>query len=334
MTSVEELLIELLKIESVSGNEKAIGEFIVKRLKKNFEVKILKVNNNFNILAVRGSPKIIVSAHIDTVPGKLPIKKDKNFIYGRGSCDTKSQVASGIIAGEKAVSDGLTDFALLFTVEEETDFSGAKVLEKFGLKNVKLCVLGEPTNLKIVNGHKGILTLKLISEGKACHSSIPEKGKNAIDLLVKDLQEIKKLKFPENKELGKNTLSVNQISGGTADNVVPDKAEAIIDVRVTTDSAKILDKIKKSVKSKVVVLNNFNPFFNREVKAIAKLLNSNAVQVTYFTEAGFVSKIAPTIILGAGSISDAHTINEKVPLSELNRLVQMHYKLIEKFSQE
>ena len=165
----EDFLIELIKIPSESGNEKEIGDFIVKRLKNNFKIIKQQVNNNFNILATKGNPKILISSHLDTVQGNLEVKKDKEYVYGRGACDTKSQIAASIFAAETALSQGLNNFGLLFTVQEEGSFAGAKKACEILPESVKLISFGEPTNLKIVKGHNGVVHFKIICRGKAAH---------------------------------------------------------------------------------------------------------------------------------------------------------------------
>jgi acetylornithine deacetylase len=325
------LLLDLIRIKSESGNEKEIGEYISAYLKKlGLTVKkqlVDKRTGNFNIYAYVGRPKVIFSSHIDTVPTQLEIKSDNKYVYGRGSCDTKSQGAAAILAAEKALSDGLTNFGLLFTVQEETDFAGAKEALKL-VPKCKLVVIGEPTDLDIVKGHNGILVFELIAKGKTAHGSIPEKGINAIELLLKDLDILKKTDFGSDKILGKNILNIAKISGGIADNVVPDSAKALIAYRTVVKSSIILRQIRKLVKSKINITLDFESFSNALGDDLAKTLKLKTKTVRYFTEASILKEKGEIIILGAGNIKEAHSKNEYVKISEYNKLIDIYTNII------
>ena len=328
----EELLTKLIKIKSESGNEKGAGEYIYNRLKKD-GFKILKqvVNNkslNFNIFAYVGKPTIIFSNHIDTVSPQISIGKNNTKIFGRGSCDNKSQVAAIILAAENAINDGLANFGLLFTVQEESDFAGAKKAVSLIPNDCKLVVIGEPTDLKVINGHNGILVIELIAKGKTAHGSIPEKGINAIELLIDDLLILRKTDFGNNRILGKNILNIAKISGGTADNIVPDSAKAVVAYRTVIKSSKVLAKIKSVIKSKINVIFSYDPFFNANANKIAKIIKTKTCKVRYFTEASILQKNANVIIIGAGSINQAHSKNESVSIKEYKKLIDMYYKII------
>src|SRR3989338_5175428 len=237
-----ELTKELLQISSESGKEKEIGKFLLKRLKRNFNVKIQKVDNRFNILASIGKPEILLTTHIDTVPKQLEVREDKNYLYGRGACDTKSIIACMIIAGEEAINTGIRNFGILFDVSEETDFSGIK--EAVKLVTPKIVIVGEPTDFKLATGQKGLLGIKR---------------------LIEILYKINKIKLPNNKILGKTSLNIGKINGGIAANVVPDYAEAIIEFRTIKKNEYIMRKIKNLVKNKEFqIIYNFEPVKNKE----------------------------------------------------------------------
>lgn len=324
----ENFLLELLRISSKSGKEKELGEFIVNRLKKNFRIEKQEINNNFNIFAYLGQPRIIFATHLDTIVGDLEIKKDYKYVYGRGVCDSKSQIAAMILAAEKALKRGLTDFGLLFTVQEETDFMGAKKAIELIPKSTKLIVVGEPTNLVMAIGQKGLVYLKISKEGKSAHGAMPEKGINAIELLMNDLIKLKDIKFKEDDVLGKNIINIGIIKGGSAPNIVPDYAEATVVIRNTVEPKEIIEQIKKEIGAKIEVLTSYEPVLNKEIKMIAKKLNLETKTVPYFTEAYFFDKKAKSIILGAGKEEDAHSKDEKVKIEDLKKLIQIYLKLI------
>src|SRR3989338_10768849 len=189
-----ELTKELLQISSESGKEKEIGKFLLKRLKRNFNVKIQKVDNRFNILASIGKPEILLTKNMDTVPKQLEVREDKNYLYGRGACDTKSIIVCMIIAGEEAINTGIRNFGILFDVSEETDFSGIK--EAVKLVTPKIVIVGEPTDFKLATGQKGLLGIKIKCFGKNAPGSTPEKGRSAINRLIEILYKINKIILP------------------------------------------------------------------------------------------------------------------------------------------
>ncbi len=325
----EKLLIDLIKINSESGKEKEIGDFICRRLSSKFKIIKQKINNNFNIFASVGTPRIILVSHLDTVSGQLDIKQNNDYIYGRGACDNKSQIAASILAAEKALEKGIKDFGLLFTVEEETTLNGVKKALDLIPKSVKLIIVGEPTNLEIVKGQKGLIYLKLICRGKSAHGSMPEKGINAIELLMNELINIKKIKFNEDSVLGKNVINIGKIKGGDYPNVVPDYAEAVIVIRNTIKAEEVINKIKKELNCEIKVETSYDPVLNDDAEKIALKLDLKTRVVPYFTEAYFLNKKAKTIILGAGLEEDAHSINEKVKITDFEKLIKVYLKILE-----
>src|SRR3989338_6527555 len=97
----------LLKIPSPSGDERTIGLFLARRLRKNFDVKLQRVGTRYNILATRGTPNILLTTHIDIVQPQIPFRENETWLYGRGACDTKGIIAGMVCAGEDAVREGL-----------------------------------------------------------------------------------------------------------------------------------------------------------------------------------------------------------------------------------
>ncbi len=329
----DDLLLGLIGINSESGKENDIGEFIFNRLKNKFIIKKQEVNKNFNLFAYVGEPKVIFSAHMDTVPGSLRINKDNEFIYGRGACDNKCQLAAIIISAEKAIEKGLTDFGLLFTVQEETDFAGAKKAANIIPDTVKLMIIGEPSDLKIIKGQKGLLTIKLKSYGKKAHGSTPDKGINAIENLMNSLVETKKINLPNNPDIGESTINLGMINGGNSPNVVPDYAEAIIEIRNTISAEKTIEILKSCIdKCEMEIINSYDPYINNNTEELANYLGLDTKTVPFFTEAYFFNKRTKVIVLGAGKEDDSHSENEKIKIKDFKKLIELYYKLIQYFN--
>ncbi len=332
----EDLLLDLIKINSESGNEKEIGDFIFNLLtEKGFQVEKQIVDEKagtFNIFASVGKPKVVFSNHMDTVPPQIEVKEEDGKIYGRGACDAKSQLAAALCAAFLAREKDLTDFGLAYTIQEELDLLGAEKILDILPDGVELIVAGEPTELELVRGHNGIICFELLAHGKTAHGALPEKGINAIELLMEDLTVIRNTDFGEDKILGKNILNIAQISGGIADNVVPDEAKAIISFRTVSDFEKVIEKLKSVVKGEVKITLKYNPFFNDKAEDLAKKIGIKTKTVRYFTEASILRQKGNPVILGAGSIKEAHSATEFVSIAEYNKLIELYLEIIKQYN--
>ncbi len=323
-----ELTRKLLKIPSISGSEKEIAEFLFNRLSKTFKVEKQIIGNSFNILAIYGNPIIILTTHMDTVPGLLELKEDDEYLYGRGACDAKGIIAAMVCACEKAVEEGLNNFGILLDVCEETDFSGIK--EAINLVNPEFLIVGEPTNFDIVYGQKGLLGIKLICKGKSAPGSTPELGISAINNLIVNLIKINNLKLPEDNFLGKTTLNIGLINGGNAVNTVPDYAEATIEFRSVTNNKELIKLIKKNILGcSIKILYNFENVINNNLEFI-KDLNLNNKTVSYFSEMYFWNKKSKTIVFGPGNYDLAHSNEERIKKEDIKKGKLIYLEIIRK----
>jgi acetylornithine deacetylase len=317
-TNPEKNLLRLLRVPSPSGQEHKIIKIIEQSLANNFLVKKIPVSKNrHNLFLLKGKPRVVLAAHVDTVIGDLSIKNQKNFITGRGSCDNKGAAAAMIAAALEATEKKLDNFALLFTVGEEVDFCGAIKAAKFFKKQKitpQLIVIGEPTDLKIVTAQYGVLVMKLSCSGTAAHSSLPDPD-SAIHKLVLDLNKILEFKFP------KTIFHLAQISGGQAPNIIADRAEAVLTFRSADKNLKnkIIKKIRRISKTiSIEILKNLPPT-NHASDEFPNLW------VSYFTEMAFLTK---SIVLGPGSIKLAHSKKERVPKKELRAVKNKYLEIL------
>jgi acetylornithine deacetylase len=326
MINLEKLLIKLLKIKSEKGNEKEIGNYVFKFLKKEgFKVKKIPVDRNgFDIIAELGTPKVYFSTHLDTVKGFLPVKETKLRIYGRGACDAKGSLAAMICAAIKSKKQGLSNFGLIFTVREEGNFRGIKKLLKSKIK-IPFVIVGEPTSLEIANAHFGILVLEIIAKGKSSHSSEPKKGINAINKLLKAIELVKKMKMGK-----KSFFSICKIKGGIADNIIPDKAKATITFRISpNDKTDYFKKVRKQLKNlanvkKKLELSGVITKVPKELSFIKKVKT-----VKYFTELSYYKK---GVVFGPGDIKFAHSDKEMIEKSDLRKAVKIYKRIIENYN--
>lgn len=259
----------LIEIPSVTGEEGAVGEWLSQYLvSQNFTVENQEVGSNGrqNIYAYYGknrTTRALLTSHIDVVPPYIPYKETKNAIYGRGSSDAKGSVAAQIIAVEELKRDNQIqegDVGLLFVVGEETVADGMHKANDLGIAWESV-IFGEPTEMKLAVGHKGIGIFEVIAEGKASHSGYPHLGVNANTKLIKALHALISLELPKSEKLGESTLNVGQISGGVAANVIPAHAKAEVSIRIAGDLDETLKIIKDSLKEHDVEIKWSTPLY-------------------------------------------------------------------------
>src|ERR1700723_1421519 len=209
--NVVELTRTLVDIESVTNNEEAVGAFLLGLLsdltaRTSGSVERCHVEaNRFNVFAHWGVPLVTLSTHMDTVPPFFASREDPEFIWGRGSADAKGIIASMIAAAEKLLAEGAHNFGLLFVVGEERNSAGAYAAAR-DPRGSRYLINGEPTENQLALASKGMLANEITGSGKLAHSAYPELGVSAIDKLLDVLQDVRKIRFPEDALLGATTL--------------------------------------------------------------------------------------------------------------------------------
>jgi acetylornithine deacetylase len=320
---------QLVDIESISGNEPEIGEFLHKELsRRGYESKkIVAERNRCNIYATPPKsprPTIVFSTHMDTVPPFIASSEDATRIYGRGSCDAKGIIASQIIAAERLRTDGVA-VGLLFLVGEERDSLGAKVANHHS-PGCKFLINGEPTDNRIALASKGALRVELTAHGRMAHSAYPELGESAIDKLLEALQRLRAMKLPTDDEIGDCTLNIGTIEGGRAPNVIPDKARAQLLYRLIGSSEKLRADIVDTVKGLA------NADFTLEIP-FTRLRNLNdfpTMIAAFTTDIPSLSNWGQPLLVGPGSIHVAHTEGEYVEKKQLTGAVELYCKIAKK----
>ncbi len=325
-----ELTKELMNIPSVSGDEEAVGFFLRDYLESlGWTVELQKVSENQNnvIAYLNDTPKVFLSTHMDTVPPYLPPTEDAEKIYGRGACDAKGIIASQIFAAENLRKQGVENIGLLYTVDEEQGSSGAKAANLHPLAaKCEYLINGEPTDNDLAIGSKGTFRLKILTEGKAAHSAYPEMGESAIEKLLDILQDIRRTQFPNDDFFGETTVNIGLIEGGLALNVIPPRAEAGIAVRLTTPRAEVETMLEEIVKTrgKIEVLSCSEPVRMLAVEGFDQKV------VRFTTDIPHLPNWGTPLLLGAGSILDAHTSHEFVLKKDLEKAVGLYEDLVKK----
>lgn len=326
-----ELVHALVNIESVSGGEAPCIEFLQRYLtERKFQVELQPVEGGrANIFARCGNPEVVLSTHVDTVPPFFPASEDGKFIYGRGACDAKGIVAAQIVAAERLAAENVRDFALLFLVGEETMSDGAHVANRLA-RGAKFIVNGEPTENKLVLGHKGILRIDLRARGRAGHSAYPELGESAIEKLLDALAALRKLPLPSDGLLGCATLNIGMISGGRAANVIPDQASAQVMFRTVANS----DKLRAQVESLLKGRCDYDVVRETPALHLEKIGGFETSVVAFTTDLPYLTNWGRPLLLGPGSIADAHTAHERVHKADLERAVDLYCRLVRELKKE
>jgi acetylornithine deacetylase len=322
-----ELTRTLVNIESVTGNESACGVFLRDHLsERGFQVELLPVTQDrWNVLATRGTPEVVLSTHMDTVPPFFPASEDEEFIHGRGSCDAKGILASQITAAERLVAEGVENLGLLFLVGEETLSDGASVANQ-SPRGAKFIINGEPTENRLVLGSKGILRVDVRTRGRMAHSAYPELGESAIEKLLDLLAEVRRLPLPSDDLLGASTLNIGVISGGRAANVIPDEAEAQLLFRTVNGAEDLRSHLERILRSRC----EFEFVRNTPALRLEKLDGFETGVVAFTTDLPNLTNWGRPLLLGPGSISVAHTDHERVRKADLERAVNLYVRLVKK----
>ena len=369
------ILSDLISFRTVSGenNEKLIDycENILKALGASSFRTFDDEKKRFNLFStlkakkVNGKKPIILSGHTDVVPVskswstdpfKATIKEDK--LYGRGSCDMKGFIACSLAYApifSKANLDRDIHFA--FTFDEETACQGAPLLiEELKKRNIKngICIVGEPTNMKIIDAHKGCYEYTTHFQGLAGHGSAPDKGVNAVEYAVKfvnkllELRETLKSKAPKDSIFDPpyTTLQIGGMEGGIARNVIADKCKVDWELRpVVKDDGifvnkeidkfvneKLLPDMKKiypssSIKKEVIgeIIGFYRNKKSDACELISNITGDNSRNVVSFgTEAGLFQEIGiSTVVCGPGSIEQAHKVDEFIELSQIKKCLEL-----------
>ncbi len=313
---------QLVDIESITGNEAAVGAALYDELSMLGYVthKMPVAHGRFNVLATLEDkpPQVVFSTHMDTVPPYIESSEDAQNIYGRGSCDAKGIAAAQIAACQRLRKEGAA-VAMLFVVGEERDSLGAKVANENPLGS-RFLINGEPTENKIAVASKGALRVEVVASGKMAHSAYPELGESAIEKLLKALGRLQQMTLPQNPEVGPTTMNIGVIEGGRAPNVIPDYARAQLLYRLVGPSEQLREEIAAQVaglaEAEVVLEIPFTKL--RTVPGIETMVASFTTDIPALTQWG------QPVLLGPGSIHVAHTEREHIPKKQLLHAVDLY----------
>ena len=369
------ILTDLISFKTISGEDNnSLIDYCDDILKKigassfrTFDDDKKRVNLFATIKAKKSSNKkpIIFSGHTDVVPVSKGWSTDpfiatikNNKLYGRGSCDMKGFIACTLAFAPIYSETNLDrDIHFSFTFDEETACQGAPILiEELKKRNITdgICIIGEPTNMKIIDAHKGCYEYTTYFEGLAGHSSAPNKGVSAVEYASRYVNRLIELRERLVERAPKDsifdpphsTLSIGGIFGGIAHNVIADKCHVNWETRpVVKEDAIFLNKELDKYANEILLPEMIKVYpnssikkkiigeivgFDREAKSdacelISSLTGDNSRQVVSFgTEAGLFQEIGiSTVVCGPGSIEQAHKIDEYIILDELKKCLKL-----------
>ena len=323
---------ELIDVPSVTGDERAVGQFLSSHLEGlGYRIERQEVaQDRFNVIATtKESPRVVLSTHMDTVPPFFESSEDEEFIYGRGSCDAKGIIAAQIFAAERLRAGGVNDLGLLFTVDEELSSAGAQAANNHPLaRECRFLINGEPTDNRLATGTKGSVRVIVTTFGRAAHSAYPEAGESAIEKLLDILHDIRECEWPEDSFFGTTTCNIGVLSGGTRPNVIADKARAELQIRLGIDIEhvkRVLEEVT-SGRGRLEYASAHNPVRLFSVPGFEECV------VRFTTDVPYLSQWGKPLLLGPGSILDAHTDHERISKRELEDAVEMYVALAKKLN--
>lgn len=324
---------QLCDIESTTYFEGRVGDFLADFLSdRGWEVEKTPVPQppesagkgarwNVFCAAPGQTPDLVFSTHMDTVPPYIPFSEDGEFIYGRGVCDAKGIMAAQVAAAEHLRGEGFR-VGLLFVSGEERDSAGAKVANE-AARGSRFLINGEPTDNRLALASKGSLRAVFRSTGKMAHSAYPELGDSAVHKLVEVLSRLLALELPVTEDVGPSTLNIGQVHGGHAPNVIADKAEAQVLVRLVGDSAPVRAALIEAAGELAEIDFTLEiPFVRlRDVEGLPTMV------AKFTTDIPQLSNWGEPLLLGPGSIHVAHTPHERLAKKELLEAVELYIRV-------
>jgi acetylornithine deacetylase len=317
---------KLISIPSLTGDEGALADFLAGHLAgRGLDVREQVVDGRRrNILALAGPvPRLLLCTHQDTVPPLLPVSEDDEYLYGRGACDAKGIMAVMVRALLELEPSARSACGLLFLVGEETDSVGAEAANRLDVRS-DFIIVGEPTENKLGSGHKGFIIIRVLARGRTAHSGYPQAGESAVLKLLDVLQRLRGLKFGEDRVMGPATLNIGRLQGGVAANVVPDHAWAEVSVRTTMPSGRVLDGIREAAggAAEVEVLTVSEP------QRLHTVPGFETAVLSYGTDIPHLRVFGRPLLLGPGSILEAHTDRERISKTAMETARGLYQRLI------
>lgn len=372
-----ELLQHLIATPSISctkpeldqGNRRVIDMLAEWLENRGFDIKIQPVSadgNKANLVATVGSGNdgLVLAGHTDTVPfdenhwnsDPFTLTEAGGRLYGLGTADMKSFFALAIEALRAIDLRKLQHpLIILATADEETSMSGARALSAAQLSGARFALIGEPTGLKPVRMHKGMMMEAIRITGCSGHSSDPSLGNSALEAMYKVMTELLKWR-DQLQSANRNplfdipvpTMNLGHIHGGDNPNRICGHCELQIDIRPLPgmDLADLRYELERRLTRALVdtsvsletlsLLDGVpaieTPASSRLVQSVEQLTGAESEAVAFSTEAPFYNELGmETVILGPGNIAQAHQPNEFLAVEQIKPMVKFLQNLVRRF---
>jgi len=325
MTDVVALCAEMLSIQSPTGGESKIVDFVSRRLvSRGWNVTVQEVTpGRGNVWASRSRGGVTLSTHLDTVPPYVAPKLDGERLYGRGACDAKGIAAAMLAAADRLAASGEDRVDLLLLVGEEKGSDGARAANHLPATS-RFLINGEPTESRLASGAKGSLRVTVKTRGREAHSAYPHLGRSAIEPMLELLPTIRSLPLPTDATLGDTTVNIGTIRGGTEANIIPGECEAELMFRLVGD----VDAVKTLVDQwgsgrAEITYGSYIPAQHFHV-----VPGFDVAPVAYTSDIPLLGRWGTPLLFGPGSIHVAHTPNEHIDVRELRASVDTYERLV------
>ena len=323
-----DLLHELVAIPSVTGAEAGMVDFFEERFRRRgWTVESIDVSPGRRDLFIhRGRPRVVLTTHVDTVPPYFEPRREGGTLFARGACDAKGCAAAMAIALEELLPD-TEKASLLLLVGEERGSDGALAANRHAPEGVEYLVGGEPTGNRFVAGSKGCLRISMEARGRAGHSSTMKaeaEGDSAVPPLLDFLNAVRTIDFPEDPTFGATTMNIGVLEAGTAPNVIAERARAEVLLRTGVAVEQLLSRIQPLVKPPLTLQVPYrsDPIRFRVPKGWQGEI------VSFACDLPLLPRWGEPILVGPGSILDAHTAEERVELSQIEEAVGLYQSLV------
>lgn len=343
------MLEKALRLYTPSLEERSMTEFLAEKC-DDLGFHDIRIDGVGNVIAKKGSgtPIMMLCGHMDTVPGKIRVRRDGDVLYGRGASDAKAPLMAMLFAAA-SVRDGSGTIIFVGVVDEEGNATGIKNLVKKKM-DIDYAVFGEPSKLDhITIGYKGRLAISLrIDVKSSAHASAPWLAKNAIEeaaLFTGRLKESLEARGGDNRTM-QITAALTEIRGGSSHNVTPQECTATMDIRIpTTTSCKMIEeKIsdlvreiseERDVEAFYSILDETEPFEASPRSTLVRAFNLGILEVERThaipirkTGTGDMNVMGtrwniPVVTYGPGDPHASHTVNECVSVSEYLRGIEV-----------
>lgn len=321
---------EFLNIDSTSGKERKVAEWLAERLPGMFpaanrpELRAEEVGDGtLNLLLTWGAPRIVFCSHLDTVPPYIEPSFADEVIKGRGSCDAKGQVFAIVEACKQLAEEGKTDFGMLLLSGEETGSWGAKAFAKTEFR-AEYLVVGEPTDNCMVSASKGTKSFDLQFTGEPFHSGYPKYGVSAVDLFVEFVNALKAKDFGMDPVLGETTWNIGLLHSDNPQNILSPELTCRLYFRTTFVSDEAVCQWMAEAAGERLAVTARGGDTPARYWTVEGLPSKS---VAFGSDAPHLKNFTHKAICGPGSITVAHRDDECVRVADLATAVEQYLAL-------